>query len=130
MGRTIAIELGGRVFAVPQQTIGAEVAWRRKVQPLVEPLGEMVMAAGATPTPERMVKLAFTSALFVDAGAVLDAVCGYSVMLDEQRGWIEEYAYSDEVLTALLSLFFGWTPSNRVATPATSGAPAATTSTS
>lgn len=128
MSRTIEITLGDRVFAVPQQTIGAEVAWRRTVQPMVEPLGEMVMAAGvANPTPDRMVKFAFTSALFVDAGATLDALCSYSSMLAAQRGWIEEHAYSDEVLLAVLTLFFGVTPSKRAATPVANGAPAPTT---
>ena len=131
MGRTIEVTLGGRSFAVPQQTIGAEVAWRAAVQPLIEPLGEMVMAAGvANPTPERMVKLAFTSALFVDSGAVLDGVCSYSSMLAEQRGWIEEHAYADEVLQALLALFFGVMSSSRVATLEKNGAAAKTTSTS
>ena len=131
MARTIEIVLGGRTFAVPQQTIGAEVQWRQSVQPLIEPLGEMVMAAGvANPTPERMVKLAFTSALFVDSGAVLDAVCAYSPMLAEQRGWIEEHGYADEVLAALLSLFFGVMSSPRAATLPTNGAAIPTTSTS
>lgn len=127
MSRTIEVMLGDRIFAVPQQTIGAEVAWRRTVRPLVEPLGEMVIAAGvANPTPDRMVKLAFTSALFLDAGATLDALCSYSEMLAQQRGWIEEHAYSDEVLLALLTLFFGMTPSKRAATPVATGAPVPT----
>ena len=130
MARTIDVMLSGRTFAVPQQTIGAEVQWRQSVQPLIEPLGEMVMAAGvANPTPERMVKLAFTSALFVDSGAVLDGVCSYSPMLAEQRGWIGEHAYADEVLQALLALFFGVMSSSRVVTSASNGAAVPTTST-
>lgn len=131
MARTIEVTLGGRVFAVPQQTVGAEVAWRQSVQPVIEPLGEMVVAAGvANPTPERMVKLAFTSALFVDSGAILDGMCAYSPVLAEQRAWIEEHAYADEVLAALLALFFGGMSSPRAATSATNGAAAQTTSTS
>jgi hypothetical protein len=128
MSRTIDVKLAGRAFTVPQATIGGEVAWRRTVQPLIEPLGEMVIAAGVgSPTPERMVKLAFTSALFIDPAAVLDALCSYSPALAEQRGWIEENAYADEVLEALLTLFFGGMSSPRAATLPRSGAAVATT---
>lgn len=128
MPRTIQVRIADRTFDVPQQTIGAEAAWRKTVQPLIEPIGEMVMASGvATPTPEKMVKLAFTSALFVDTGAVLDAVCSYSPVLADQRGWIEEYGYADEVLHALLTLFFGVMSSPAAATLRMNGAAAPTT---
>ncbi len=129
--RTIRIILGGRTFEVPQQTLGAEVAWREMARPLVEPIGEMVVAAGvANPTPERMVKLAFTSTLFVDTGAMLEAVLAYSPMLAEERAWIEEHAYSDELLQALLALFFGMTSPRAAGTLQQNGAAVATTSTS
>jgi hypothetical protein len=66
------------------------------------------MAAGIDkPSPERLVKLAFTSALFVDSMAVLNAVLAYAPDAATEREWIEENAYADEALGALLSLFFG-----------------------
>ena len=121
--RTIEITLGERVFGVPQQTIRAEVRWRKRAKPVVEPFGEMVMAAGiSAPTPERMVKLAFTSGLFFDTGAVLELVLAYSPVLAEQQDWIGDNAYADELLQALLALFFGMTSSKRAAASGSSGA--------
>lgn len=126
--RTIKIVLGGQTFDVPQLPIDDEVAWRELAKPLVEPLGEMVIAAGiANPTPERMVKLAFTSGLFMDLRAVLNTVLAYSPVLADARAWIGANAYSDELTEVLVSLFFGVTSSRPVATPATSGATTPTT---
>lgn len=125
--REIEITLGGRQFQVPQRTVGAEASWRAHVQPLMAPLGELAMAAGvATPTPERLARLAFTSNLLLDTQAALDALIAYSFVLADQRGWIEEHAYSDEVVQALFALFFGMMPGRR-AQAATNGAPTATT---
>ncbi len=114
--KELAIMLGGRQFMVPQRTIRADAEWRRIVQPLVEPLAEMAMAAGVSaPTPDRLVKLAFGSALLIEPDAVLDAVLEYSPTLSDEAEWIGDHAYSDEALTALLTLFFGMTPAPKAA---------------
>lgn len=98
------------MFTVRQLPIVADAHWRKKVQPLVEPLAEMAIAAGVSnPMPERLVKLAFTSALFIDPIALLDAICNYAPEIDGEREWVETHAYTDEALAALLSLFFGMT---------------------
>ena len=108
MGQTITVELGGREFAVRQLPIRRDAAWRESVKPLVDPIAEMTMAAGlAMPTPDKMVKLAFASALFVEPMTVLAAVCEYGPELAAERAWLEENAYADEALQALLTLFFG-----------------------
>lgn len=110
MPRHIDIVLGGRTFAVGQLPIRADAAWRTKVKAIVEPISELAMASGVSaPTPERLVRLAFTSALIVDPGAVLDAVLEYAPSLADEREWIGEHAYADEALQALLALFFGMT---------------------
>lgn len=120
--RTITVVLGGRPIEVPQLAIDDEVAWREMAKPLVDPIGEMVMAAGiANPTPERMVRLAFTSGLFMDLRAVLNAVLAYSPVLEDARAWIGANAYSDELMEALVALFFGVTSSKPGAAPATNG---------
>lgn len=126
--RTITVVLGRRPIEVPQLAIDDEVAWREKAKPLVEPLGEMVMAAGvAHPTPERMVKLAFASGLFMDLRAVFETVLAYSPVLEEASAWIGANAYSDEIMEALVTLFFGVTSSKPGAAPATNGAAIPTT---
>lgn len=106
--RTIPIVLGGRTFEAPQLTIRADAKWRELAMPLVEPIAEMAMASRvANPTPERLVKLAFASALFVDPMATLNAVLAYAPTLEAERDWIEEHAVAEEALAALLALFFG-----------------------
>jgi predicted Co/Zn/Cd cation transporter (cation efflux family) len=115
---TLQIVLGGRTFAVSQQPIRADGTWRRRVKPLVDPVAEMAMAAGiAKPTPDALVKLAFTSALFVDPLEVSAAVCSYAPELAAEQEWIENNAYANEALEALLTLFFGMR-----ATPPANGA--------
>lgn len=109
--RTIVIVLGGREFAVPQLAIRADAAWRAKVKPLIDPIAELAMASNvAQPTPAALTKLAFASSLFVQPAETLDAVLSYSVALEADRAWIEENAYADEALGALLTLFFGMAP--------------------
>lgn len=105
---TITVVLGGRSFVAPQLTIRADAKWREIARPLVEPIAEMAMASGVgNPTPERLVKLAFASALFVDPMATLNAVLAYAPALEAERDWIEEHAVAQEALAALLALFFG-----------------------
>jgi hypothetical protein len=106
--RNITIVLGGKSFAVQQLTIRADAAWRETVKPIVDPIADLAMAAQLNnPTPEKMMKLAMASSLFVDPLATINAVMAYSATLESEREWIENNAYADEALTALLSLFFG-----------------------
>jgi hypothetical protein len=108
MSQTITVVLGGRDFTVRQLPIRRDAAWRESVKPLVDPIAEMTMAAGlANPTPDKMVRLAFASALFVEPMTVLAAVCDYAPELAAERTWLEENAFADEALQALLTLFFG-----------------------
>lgn len=111
MAQTITVMLGGREFVVRQLPIRRDAAWRESVRPMVDPIADMAMAAGlANPTPDKLVKLAFTSALFVEPMTVLAAVCDYATELASERKWLEENAYADEALEALLTLFFGMRP--------------------
>lgn len=110
MPRPIEIVLGGRTFQVAQLPIRADAKWRDSVRDLVDPVADMVIASNLSmPTPEGMVKLAFGSALVVNPGRVLDAILAYSAELRAETKWIEENAYAEEALTALLLLFFGTT---------------------
>lgn len=112
--RIIQITLAGKQFNVPQLTIKADGIWRAKAKPVIEPVAELAIAAGGVrPTPEQMTKLAFTSSLFVDPQATLDLVLAYDPTLAAQRTWIEEHAYAEEALQALLALFFGMSPLTR-----------------
>jgi len=105
---TITITLGGRSFVVQRLTIRADATWRETVKPIVEPIADLAMAAQvANPTPERIAKVAFASSLFIDPLATLNGVLAYSPTLEGQREWIENHAYADEALVALLALFFG-----------------------
>lgn len=117
--REITVTLAGRAFAVQQLPILRAARWQETAKPLVEPIAEMAIASGlATPTPDRMSKLAFTLGLFIDPIPMLDAVCAYSPALAAERDWIGDNAYADELLEALLTLFFGMR-----ATPPANGAP-------
>lgn len=105
---TIKLLLGGRAFEVKRLTIRDDGVWRRRAKPLVDPVAELAMAAGiANPTPDKMVRLAFTSALFIDPQETLDVVLAYGAELDGEREWIETHAYPEDALQALFTLFFG-----------------------
>ncbi len=120
MAQTMTVQLGGREFVVRQLPIRRDAAWRESVKPLIDPIADMAMAAGiANPTPDRLVKLAFTSALFMEPMTVLAAVCDYAPELAAERDWLEENAYADEALEALLTLFFGMRSIQPAATGAT-----------
>jgi hypothetical protein len=111
MPRTIPVVLGGRTFDVALLPIRADATWRKTVKPMIDPIAELAVASGAgSPTPDKLTRLAFASSLFVDPGAVLDALLAYSPELTAESDWIEENAYADEALQALLSLFFGMAP--------------------
>ncbi len=127
MAQTMTVQLGGREFVVRQLPIRRDAAWRESVKPLIDPIADMAMAAGiANPTPDRLVKLAFTSALFMEPMTVLAAVCDYAPELAAERDWLEENAYADEALEALLTLFFGMRSIQPSATGATRRQPTTT----
>ena len=116
MAQTITVALGGREFVVRQLPIRRDAAWRESVRPMVDPIADMAMAAGlVSPTPDKLVKLAFTNALFIEPMTVLAAVCDYAPELASEREWLEENAYADEAMEALLTLFFGMRPIQPVA---------------
>jgi hypothetical protein len=118
--RTIPVALGGRTFDVALLAIRADATWRKTVKPMIDPIAELAVASGAgSPTPDTLTRLAFTSSLFVDPGAVLDALLSYSPELTAESDWIENNVYADEALQALLTLFFGMAPSK----PASGAAP-------
>lgn len=124
MARQIEIKLGGRTFVVSQLAIRADANWRDSVRDMIEPLSELAISSGLNaPTPERLTRLAFTSSLFIDPGRMLDAILAYSPDLRAEQKWIEENAYAEDALTALLTLFFGAMPMASGAAPR----PAATT---
>ncbi len=106
--QTITVTLGEREFEVERLRIRADAAWREKARPIIDPVAELVMASRLeNPTPKQMVRLAFTSNLFVEPMAVLECVLDYSPALQAEREWIEANAYAEEALAALLALFFG-----------------------
>ena len=108
--KQIDIVLGGRTFKVSQLAIRADANWRNSVREIVEPISELAMSAGLNaPTPERLMKLGFTSALIIDPGQVLEALLSYSPELRSEEEWIGDNAFADEALTAVLTLFFGMT---------------------
>lgn len=125
--KQIVIKLGDRDFTVAQLPIRPDGEWRKSVREIVEPLSELMISSQiSTPTPDRMVRLAFSSALIIDPQAVLDALLLYSPALEAEREWIEQNAYSDEALTALLTLFFGMTPAATAPTNGSLAKPPAT----
>lgn len=106
--RQITIQLAGEELTVPQLTIRQEIDWRRQAGPLVGPLVEMAMAAGmSSPTPERLAKFGLAAAGITDPAALLDVLCAYGPTLAERRDWIADHAYTDELLLAVVALFFG-----------------------
>lgn len=129
--QTIAVTLGEREFEVERLRIRADATWREKAKPVVDPIAELVMASKLDqPTPQQMVRLAFTSNLFVDPLAVLECVLDYSPALAAEREWIEENAYVEEALAALLALFFGMMASSPAKPSGAAPKPSETTSTS
>lgn len=113
--RTIPVILGARTFDVVQLPIRADAIWRKSVKGLIDPIAELAIASGAgSPTPDKLTRLAFASSLFVDPGVVLDALLAYSPELTAESEWIENNAYAEEALQALLTLFFGMTPAKSV----------------
>jgi hypothetical protein len=125
--RTITIELGSQSFEVRQLPIRADAEWRVKAKPLVEPIIEVAIKTGvALPTPDRLAKLAVVNAILYEPLALLDLIMEYAPALEEHRQWIEENAYSDELLAALFVCFLAQTPAPPIQTLARNGVPAPT----
>lgn len=106
--RTVTITLGGKPYTIGQLPVRKEAAWRAQAQAV---LGPFLEAAGSVQmdlnSPADIpIMLAKVSAL-MDTNAALDAVLAYSPDLQAAQQEIEDSAYGDEVLTALVTLFFG-----------------------
>ena len=106
--RTVTITLGGKAYTVGQLPVRKEAAWRAKAETV---LGPFLEAAGGlqmdlNSPADIPIVLAKVSAL-MDTNAALNVVLAYSPDLQAAQAEIDESAYGDEVLTALVALFFG-----------------------
>jgi hypothetical protein len=109
--RTIAIELGSRSYTVRQLPIRADADWRKLARPLVEPIIEVAIQSGVTmPTPERLARLALINSILYEPGQLLDLVFAYAPALEDDRDWIEDNAYTDELMAALFTCFLAAAP--------------------
>jgi hypothetical protein len=106
--RDVTIKLGEQTYIVPQLTIRGEARWRKQAEEALAPFwdaaGLMQMDITQPGDLQRMVSQV---GAMLDPTAALDAVCAYNSLLADDRERIEETAYSDEVIAALVSLFFG-----------------------
>ena len=106
--REVVIKLGERVFTVPQLTIKHEAKWRRTAEEALAPFWD---ATGLMQLdinqPGDLSKIIDRVGALLDPLAAIDAICAYAPQLADEREWIEEHCYSDEVFAALVALFFG-----------------------
>ncbi len=106
--REVTIKLGERVFTVPQLTIKHEAKWRRTAEEALAPFWD---ATGLMQLdinqPGDLRKVVDQISRLMDPIAAIDAICAYAPTLAAERDWIEEHCYSDEVIGALVALFFG-----------------------
>ena len=106
--REVTVRLGGREFVVPQLTIREEAKWRKQAEEALAPFWDAasVMQLDISQPGDLRQMITQLGAL-MDPMAALDAVCAYAPQLANEREWIEEHTYSDEVFGALVGLFFG-----------------------
>lgn len=104
----ITVQLGGRAFVLPKLTIRAEAEWRRTARETMAPLlqaGEMANVQVATAADIARVVQQFGE--WLNPLAVLETLIAYApAVLGPEREWLEEHAYTDEVIGVLLSVFF------------------------
>jgi hypothetical protein len=106
--REVTIKLGGREFVVPQLTIRNEAKWRKQAEEALAPFWDAVgLSDMSISQPDDLRRLVSQVGSLLDPMAALDAVCAYSPALSADREWIEENCYGDEVIAALVNLFFG-----------------------
>ena len=106
--REVTIALGGREFTAPQRTIRKEVEWRKLAQEALGPLWDATsLLQMDVNQPGDLRTMIDKVGALLDPGAALDDICAYAPQLADERDWIEENTYSDEVFGALVGLFFG-----------------------
>jgi hypothetical protein len=106
--REVTLHLGGKEFTVPQLTIRREAEWRKQAQKALAPFWDATsLMQMDISKPQDLSDLIGKVGALLDVTAALDAICAYAPALAEQRDWIEENTYSDEVFGALVGLFFG-----------------------
>lgn len=106
--REVTIKLGGKEFIVPQLTIRDEAKWRKQADEALAPFWEATTLMQLDISqPGDLRKLVSQVGALMDPLAALDAICAYAPQLQQEREWIEENTYSDEVFGALVGLFFG-----------------------
>jgi hypothetical protein len=104
----ITVTLSGRKFSLPKLTIRAETTWRREAKATMAPL----LQAGDLATLEisNAADIARAVAAFgewLDPMTALETLIAYApAVLRPEQEWLEEHAYSDEVIGELLRLFF------------------------
>ena len=104
----ITVTLGGRQFTLPKLTIRAEAEWRRQTKEVMAPLlGVSELAQMELATVADMAKAVQAFGEWLDPLDALNVLIAYAPgVLEGQREWLEEHAYSDEVIGVLLRLFF------------------------
>lgn len=106
--REVTIRLGERAFVVQQLTIRKEANWRRQAEEALAPFWDATALMDFDITrPGDLRKILDRVGALLDPMAAIDALCAYAPALNEQRDWIEESCYADEVFGALVALFFG-----------------------
>lgn len=106
--REVTIKLGERVFTVPQLTIRNEAKWRQKAEEALAPFWDATgLMQIDISQPGDLRKVIDQVSKLMDPMAAINAICAYAPALAAEREWIEENCYSDEVIGALVALFFG-----------------------
>lgn len=106
--REVTITLGGKTLVVPQLTIRNEAKWRKQAEEALAPFWEATgLMQLDISQPSDLRKMLNQVGALMDPLAALDAICAYAPQLADEREWIEENTYSDEVFGALVGLFFG-----------------------
>lgn len=104
----ITVTLGGREFGLPKLPIRAEAEWRRNAKEALAPLLQAGdLAEMQVSTAADIARAVAMFADWLDPLTALDTLIAYAPgVLAPQREWLEEHAYSDEVIGVLLRLFF------------------------
>ena len=106
--REVTITLGDRQFTVPQLTIRSEAKWRHQAQDALAPFWDSVgMMQLDISNPGDLRKIIDQVGGLMDPAQAVDAICAYAPALADERDWIEENCYADQVFGALVALFFG-----------------------
>jgi hypothetical protein len=106
--REVTIKLGERTFTVPQLTIRNEAKWRQKAEEALAPFWDATdRMQFDISQPGDLHKVVDQIGRLMDPLAAIDALCSYAPAIAAEREWIEDNCYGDEVVGALVALFFG-----------------------